>query len=990
MKKLYFFRVMLLLFLSASIHAITQAQNFKLIDVNKITNSFPRNDEFSAKNAFIYFKGSSYFTADDGIHGRELWKTDGTTTGTKMVKDVNPGTGSSDSSFSYDITTSGGKLYFSALDDLHGTELWVSDGTKAGTNLLTDIVPGNGSSNPQYLTDVNGILYFFISYFDYNTFIFYNQLWKTDGTVAGTVLVSDFTNGYLLAQLMNVNGRMFFTFNSFINGAELYTSDGTTEGTVKIAYINSFSGILPTHLTASKGLLYFAADDGTGGKLWVSDGSVQGTHPANNINNINLPVDYTGFRDSFAIINNVLYFQGFTPDGGNELCKYDPSDPNPNVTIVKDIIPGPNSSYPSFMTNVNGTLFFTIGPAGADAELWKSDGSEAGTVLVKDISPGDQNIYYGLTSAYGILMFAYGNSAQGIELWRSDGTAAGTKIVKDINQGMFSSVPQYIAFNNGLFLFGADNGVNGYELWKSNGTTVGTTIVKDINQASTSSSYPFGFTATTNNKVIFGAQDKNNGNALWITDGPTAVPKLVKNINGYYFTKFQNKIYFIANDNTGTHLWKTNGTNAGTTLLPIQGLVDDANGYVYNMVATDNLLYIVVYNGLSGQYILWRSDGTVANTFILKSDIPAYFNLNFTPVGNTLFFTNYDDFNGEELWKTEGTVAFTGMVKDIFPGYSGSYPSNLFNFNGKLYFSAYNGQAPFGNTLWTSDGTDQGTKMVKPILVGYPPFAQGHGKLFFTAENAVAKGTELFSTDGTTKGTTLVKDIFPGANSSNISFLISGDTLIYFVADDGTHGSELWKSNGTREGTKLVKDITPGINGTFINNAVNVNDKLFFTLNDILWQSDGTKNGTHPINDANLIGVSNITNLASINGSLYFSGYSNAAGQELYAGNVAGLFAPQLLSTNTTLSKNLNNEFSAALLTNPVNDQLKFSVNVKTPQEAQVIITDASGRIFNAEKKSLLAGTNIFSYDTKGWGQGIYIVRIQTTDGSSSSLKAVK
>ena len=153
-----------------------------------------------------------------------------------------------------------------------------------------------------------------------------------------------------------------------------------------------------------------------------------------------------------------------------------------------------NSSYPSFMTNVNGTLFFTIGPAGADAQLWKSNGTEAGTVLVKDISPGDQNIYYGLTSAYGILMFAYGNSPQGIELWKSDGTAPGTKIVKDINPGIFSSVPQYIAFNNGLFLYGADNGVNGYELWKSNGTAAGTTLVKDINQSSTASSYPFGFT----------------------------------------------------------------------------------------------------------------------------------------------------------------------------------------------------------------------------------------------------------------------------------------------------------------------------------------------------------------------------------------------------------------------------------------------------------------------------------------------------------------
>lgn len=159
MKKIYSSKYVFTLFLSISINAALQAQNFKLIDVNKLGNSYPQNNKFSTKNAYAYLNGFSYFTADDGIHGSELWKTDGTSAGTQIVKDVNPGTASSNL-FDYDITASGDKLYFSASDGAHGKELWVTDGTDAGTQLLADIGPGNLSSFPQYLTDVNGTLFF--------------------------------------------------------------------------------------------------------------------------------------------------------------------------------------------------------------------------------------------------------------------------------------------------------------------------------------------------------------------------------------------------------------------------------------------------------------------------------------------------------------------------------------------------------------------------------------------------------------------------------------------------------------------------------------------------------------------------------------------------------------------------------------------------------------------------------------------------------------
>jgi len=86
-----------------------------------------------------------YFTANDGTNGYELWKSDGTSSGTAMIVDIN--SGSADGYPTY-ITAIGNTVYFTAVDAMNGRELWKTDGTASGTEMVKDILPGTGSSNP--------------------------------------------------------------------------------------------------------------------------------------------------------------------------------------------------------------------------------------------------------------------------------------------------------------------------------------------------------------------------------------------------------------------------------------------------------------------------------------------------------------------------------------------------------------------------------------------------------------------------------------------------------------------------------------------------------------------------------------------------------------------------------------------------------------------------------------------------------------------------
>ena len=386
----------------------------------------------------------------------------------------------------------------------------------------------------------------------------------------------------------------------------------------------------------------------------------------------------------------------------------------------------------------------------------------------------------------------------GRELYKTDGTAAGTSVVRNLNTGTLSSDPGWLTPYNGALYFTAETFQSGRELYRTDGTSAGTVIVKNINTIASSSQ-----------------SDRSSDPA--------------------HLTVMNGNLYFAAHDsdlNGNRELWKTNGTEAGTTMVANPSTAI----YPSELESYNGALY---FNSGDG---LWKSDGTEFGTFQLKRVREGFRPVTF-PVRqlmnvNGLLLFQGDDANnmGNELWRSDGTAAGTYMLRNInlntsTVGTTGSNPIGFVTLGDTILFAASSTPDAFPRVLYKTDGrTEAGTQLVKDVTLtgGMTEF---DGRMFFTG-GTNGDGYELWTSDGTTDGTQRFLDINPGAGESRPQSFLEMGGLLYFTADDGSFGREVWVSDGTIEGTRRLTDINPGAASSEARDLVDFNGTLMFSAYD--------------------------------------------------------------------------------------------------------------------------------------------------------------
>lgn len=684
--------------------------------------------------------------------------------------------------------------------------------------------------------------------------------------------IGGYNNGCNPESAIAVGSSLYFVADDGVHGEELWISDAAGTRLVKDIFSQpeqgtvTVSSAFPRDLIAFGGKVFFSAVNQEGRLLWKSDGTPAGTVQVK-YDGPALPGTTADYHDphDFKVAGSLLYFAA--PDAGGDMELWKSDGTAAGTQRVKNISAA-GSSNPKPVAAVGNTLYFIATDGITGKELWKSDGTAAGTTMVRNINTqGDAEIASVVVSN-GVLYFSAQDQTGDRELWKSDGTANGTVLLKNINP-IGSSDPQWLyVFNNAIY-FSASSSATGRELWKSNGTAAGTVLLKDI-AAADHSSNPARFKAV-GSTLFFVATDGVSGRELWKTNGTAAGTFMVKNIHETPYNSSDPEemtitggtLFFSAyHPSSGRELWKSNGTAAGTVLVRdiyTGGVSSDLHGFV----ALGTTLYFAAYNGVSGTE-LWKSNGTAGGTSMVKDiNRPSSNPMNLTKFGNTLYFTADDGAHGTELWKSDGTAAGTVLVKDIFPGNNGSYPYNLTVMNGVLYFIAINkiGMDPDPERhiyqLWKSDGTTNGTVMVKDLEFyedgGPQELTPLNGVLYFSANDGI-NGRELWKSNGTAAGTSTI-NVPSNASGSHPEELTAVGNTLYFTADNGVNGRELWKIAGNAAPV-MVKDIKPGSAGSEPEQLVNIEGKLLFSasmsgIGREVFISDGTSNGTKPVKDIN-------------------------------------------------------------------------------------------------------------------------------------------
>ncbi|MCE5229927.1 hypothetical protein LLG95_10070 [bacterium] len=822
-----------------------------------------------------------FFANADKDRGLELWVSDGTSAGTYLLKDVFPGAASSDPDR---FVVANGVLYFTALHPDAGRELWRSDGTAAGTRLVRDIRPGFEPSGVQFATAIGGTLYFAA-----DDGVSGAELWKTDGTTAGTVKVKDINPGAASSSPHDfavLNNILYFGANDGIDGDELWRSDGTAGGTKMVKDLRPGGSSTPTLLTVGNGVVYFSAKDSNGqDAIWKTDGSASGTSlllqvSCARILFVNNRLFFTKLVDPYVVqaglkpnIGPILYphYELWTSDGtqagtsrifsayprsefiqfvavGSKLYFGTTEVPFgipwggcapalyrvDTVTNALEQIPGIASDVRDIVAFAGKSCFLNnAGLQVIDSATTPTLISPPGEAVPGFLDANSNRMIFGRFPEKSSGSLAWSGTGQ---LWCSDGTAGGTVKFGTLQYRTWSGVKAPFAETNGTAKFLGMDEEHGQEVWRSDLSEAGTKLLVDLVPGA-GSSYA-GNLVSWRGALYFTGSDAKYIGRLWRSDGTVAgtqpiftLPVINNAGSSLDLFPAASCLWFVLRSPAGGlnfQLWKSDGTAAETVMVK-----SFPDSWVECVAEVGGLLYFNVLE--DGNFRLWRTDGTPGGTFKINSSAPDFW----SEFNGLFYFMPYSS-----LWKTDGTVANTTMIS------SGSHLMYLVRMGGNLYCLEDYGMDRGPKLLKINGASVVSTVDEGTTVSAFSGLISYGSSLFYTCETtrfSLTRDLVVRKSDGTPAGC-IALATFPDARNVRKQLTTDGKLFLSVLRDPAVYGrSELWVSDGTPAGTTLLKSGLNLVEDGYDSDRA-VGTRFFFTNNAAsgkqLWVSDGTAAGT--------------------------------------------------------------------------------------------------------------------------------------------------
>ncbi len=744
------------------------------------------------------------------------------------------------------LCVAGDSLYFAADDGVHGKELWRID-IDGAPHFVGDFRPGPEGSLPRSLVAVDDRLCFVGLRQNYQFGELLEYVWQTRGTAATTRCLRLPPSAQAQpgdATLVALAGSVYGAQSSPNRGRELAWFDkprmwDTTPGQESgVPREQEYFATLGSRLLFTTQLT-----DVSSRSLRVLE-----TAPGQERHEVGFLTGQgktgIGFSIHCRVANGALWFCGSTEHLGMELCV---TDGTPEGTrLVRDIHPGVGDSNPKDFAAHRGIVYFQANDGEHGTELWRTDGTEAGTWLVKDLNPGpwDSNPYH-MRSIGSCLLFAARSEEEGTELWRTDGTAEGTELVRDIFPGADGSDLYQPTVYGDLLLFAAEHPEYGEELWRSDGTAEGTRLVREIHPGP-GDAEPY-YLTLFRDQVYFTANDGVHGEEVWCSDGTpegTALAadirpatRIVRSGNPTHLAADAAHVYFAADDlRHGNELWHSDVSTLETRMAAdIRPGAEGSNPE--ELVFFEGVLFFTADDGAHGREI-WRSEG--AGEVRLAADVleggagsnPRLL----TPSGAGLFLAARGPGEGDALYHLAGPDAEPARIDT--PGVPGGplRVENLVLCDERLYLCLRGPDRPFRFAVLDT---------VAMRLEALP---------FEISEPVSWEGLPAVrgAPEGNAAGAHLLQSYFslPGMRRRAARL---GDRW-YFAARDGRHGAELWSSRGDVESAALLYECCPGIASGSPGEFRVAGGELFFAADRPgrgreLWTTNGAPEGTHVVHD---------------------------------------------------------------------------------------------------------------------------------------------